>query len=111
MGEQGELEKEFHERMLCLYWEAGYKCGYWANYFLRGVRNLGGVGEAKRLLAKKGRPQPGFFKVVKECKRPDLTVEALICDNPNFWILLTKKEMEEARRRLQDYLHGEPLHC
>ncbi|GAG26401.1 unnamed protein product, partial [marine sediment metagenome] len=87
MGEQGELESEFHERMLRLYWEAGYECGYWANYFLRGVRNQGGVKEAKRLLAKKGRPQPGFFRVVKECKRPDLTVEALICDNSKFWVL------------------------
>jgi hypothetical protein len=44
------LEERFHDSMLSIYWLAGHATGYWASYFLRGVRNKGGVIEARDLL-------------------------------------------------------------
>jgi 5-methylcytosine-specific restriction protein A len=81
------VEAKFHEQMLGLYWSAGNICGYWANYFLRSVRNNGGLACARKFLAKPGEPQPGFLKLI-EAGRPDITVEALVL-KPEFRSLFT----------------------
>ena len=45
-------EAEFHEEMLSMYRRTGVATGYWPGYFLRSVRQDGGLAVAKKLLTK-----------------------------------------------------------
>ena len=64
-----ELENEFHEAMITTY-EEGAKRGYYPTYFMQMLDQYGGVGTAKRLLAKR-EIQSGFAvdPIVKTRKR------------------------------------------
>lgn len=44
-------EAQFDDAMVDIYRRTGEAFGYWPNYFLRMVRNQGGVVAAKKLLA------------------------------------------------------------
>jgi len=61
----------------------------------------GGIGTAKRLLAS---PQisDGFQRLIEE-RRLDLTVEAMIWENPRFHDLFSAEELETVKRRLKAY--------
>jgi hypothetical protein len=96
-GEGSRPEERFHDAMLDIYWLAGRATGYWASYFLRGVRNKGGVTEARDLLRRSG-TSPGFERLKTE-RRLDLSMEALVV-RPEFWTLFTPSEVEIARQRL-----------
>ena len=93
------LEEQFHDSMLGIYSLAGRATGYWASYFLRGVRNKGGVTEAQDLLHKTG-TSPGFERLKAE-RRLDLSMEAIVI-KPEFASLFTAQEVETAQRRLDD---------
>jgi len=71
-------ETEFHEEMESLYRRTGQATGYWPSYFLRSVREEGGLKVAKKLL-KRGRKSAGFDKLVK-ARRSDLSVEFIARD-------------------------------
>ncbi|MDH4246193.1 MAG: hypothetical protein OEW39_00055 [Deltaproteobacteria bacterium] len=91
-----DLEKQFEQQMLARY-EAWKAFGYVANRFLMSVRNRGGVGAAKHLLAKNG-ISPGLARLAKE-KRADLSMEALVLIPP--WdSLFTETELAKARSAL-----------
>jgi hypothetical protein len=90
-------EERFHEAMLEIYWLAGGATGYWANYFLRSVRDKGGLSAARELLDKTG-TSPGFARLTAE-RRLDLSMEALVL-RPEFSTLFTPAEIEIARARL-----------
>ena len=91
-----ELAAGFEQQMLARY-EAWKAFGYRANRFLMAVRNRGGVGAAKSLLAKKG-ISPGLARLARE-GRTDLSMETLVVTAP--WdSLFTAEEQDAARRAL-----------
>lgn len=94
------LEGRLTDELEDAYRIAGEQTGYWGNYFLRSVRQIGGRGTVKQLL----RPQrnDGFSKGLQaliEAKRADLTVERVAL-NPAYARLFTRAERAEAARRL-----------
>lgn len=98
-SEASTAEERFHESMLDIYWLAGDATGYWASYFLRGVRNKGGLTEARDLLRKTG-TSPGFERL-KEEGRLDLSMEAVVI-RPEYASLFAPTEIALARSRLAD---------
>jgi len=96
------LESELHQDMLDMYKLAGQETGYWGNYFLRSVKNNGGLATAKRMLSKRLEnlaEQKGFQSLL-EAGRPDLSLESLIL-KPKYQDLFSLEELQEAKRRLQ----------
>ena len=89
-------EADFHEEMLTLHRSVGVDTGYWANYFLRSVRQEGGLAVAKKLLAK---PTSKVFEKLEEVQRMDLSVEALVLAD-SYTHLFTPKELRTAQQRL-----------
>lgn len=71
--------------------------GYWASYFLRGVRNHGGPEYAHQLLRKEGTTDG--FQRLREEGRLDLTMEALVL-RPEYTTLFTDEERRVAAHRL-----------
>lgn len=102
------LERRFHDEMLGIFTSAGEATrkrradgttirGYWASYFLRGVRNHGGPAYARQLLRAEG-TSDGFQRLTDE-GRLDLTVEALVL-RPEFSELFSADERAVAANRL-----------
>jgi hypothetical protein len=102
------LEQRFHDDMLDVFRKAGEATrkvradgsvlrGYWASYFLRGVRNHGGVAYAHQLLRAEGTTD-GFKRLTEE-GRLDLTMEALVL-RPEYAQLFTPAERQVAASRL-----------
>jgi 5-methylcytosine-specific restriction protein A len=97
-----DAEKELTEALEEAYTRGGREAGYWGNYFLRSVRKEGGLATAKQLL-KPSRGVSKGFQALADVGRPDLSVEALILNDPRFVTLFTDEEIAEARRRLRDF--------
>ncbi len=95
-----KLESRFHRAMIGIYEKAKEECNYNATRFLTMVSESGGLATAKTLLATR-RPSAGFT-ALWECKRLDLTVEALVL-SPEFAPLFTDDEKRIARDRLKQY--------
>ena len=93
-----DKESKFNVEMLALYKVVGKATGYWANYYLRSVRNLGGVAHAKKALAQKGNAQDGFKKLI-EVGRPDLSIEATVLKE-EYKALFSSEELREAQKRI-----------
>jgi hypothetical protein len=102
------LERRFHDDMLDIFRKAGeatrkrrsdgtFVRGYWAIYFLRGVRNHGGLAYAHQLLRATGTTD-GFARLTEE-RRLDLTMEALVL-RPEYADLFTPSERQVAASRL-----------
>lgn len=102
------LEKRFHDDMLDIFRLAGeatrqlrsdgtYVRGYWATYFLRGVRNHGGLAYAHQLLQADG-TTAGFERLTEE-GRLDLTMEALVLRS-KYRTLFPQHEIQVASSRL-----------
>jgi len=94
--------KEFDAAMLIGYETAGREIGYWGNYFLRSVRQNGGLATAQRMLRKKMKSvseQTKGFRALIEAGRLDLSLENLVLQ-ARFRSLFTKEELSEAKRRL-----------
>jgi len=97
------IEEQLHNEMLSAYNKAGKETGYWGNYFLRSVKQNGGLRTAKRMLKerlKNPSDKKGFHALI-EAGRPDLSVESLVLQ-PRFRNLFTLDELAEAKRRLED---------
>jgi 5-methylcytosine-specific restriction protein A len=92
------IEEKFNQEMLNLYQVVGKATGYWANYYLRFVRQHGGLAYAKKALGKKDDAQDGFKKLI-EVGRPDLSVEATVLKD-EYRSLFTADEIKEAQRRI-----------
>ena len=100
------LELEFHEAMLNIYHRAKRETGYNATYFLRMVDSHGGLEAAKRLIST-DTPSEGYTKLW-EHGRLDISVEALIHDNPKWQRLFTRAERMKVRQRLEAYGYKNP---
>jgi hypothetical protein len=104
------LELRFHDDMLDIFRLAGEATrrprpdgttqrGYWASYFLRGVRNHGGPDYARQLLRAAG-TSAGFQRLTDE-GRLDLTVEALVL-RPEYGPLFKDEDRRIAAHRLAE---------
>lgn len=96
-----QLEREFHAAMVEIYHAAKRETGYNATRYLQMVSEQGGLSAAKVLLASDAVSQ-GFTELWQRY-RLDLTVEALIVDNPKWQPLFTHAEVKQAKARLETY--------
>ena len=112
------VEQRFHDDMVGIFHRAGEATrkerpdgsvirGYWASYFLRGVRNHGGVAYAHQLLRAEGTTD-GFKRLTEE-GRLDLTMEALVL-RQEYATLFSDQERQVAASRLAKagYDEGRP---
>lgn len=90
----------FDGEMVDIYRRTGEAFDYWPNYFLRMVRNEGGVAAARKLLGD-GKVSEGFLRLVK-ARRLDLSVEYFLL-KPRYAALFTLEERRIARDRLATY--------
>lgn len=96
-----DLEGQFHILMRSSYETARKECGYNATQFKKMLEDKGGVETAKTLL-KAPKVSDGFVELFLR-KRLDLTLEAQLLENPQFWPLFTESEIDTARRWLKEY--------
>ena len=94
------LEASFDVEMYAIYTNAQRECSYNAAYFYRMLGEYGGVATAKRLL-NDTKLHDGFTRLW-ECGRLDLTVEAVIWDNPRWHSLFNEGELQTAQNRLDE---------
>ncbi len=93
------LEQQFHQKMIEIYQRAVSECAYRPTRFLQMVTERGGVLAARDLL-RASRPAEGL-SILWEHGRLDLSVEALVCEEP--WrVLFTREEIAEAKKRLNE---------
>lgn len=96
------LADQLDAAMRTAYEVAGKETGYWGRYFLRSVKQHGGLVIAKRMLGKrlKNPNQQKGFRALIEAGRPDLSLESLVLQS-RFRRLFTVEEIAEAQRRLK----------
>lgn len=95
------LAQEFHQAMLNVYRRAKTEANYTAGYFIRSVQEQGGLATAKALMHAANTSE-GFTALYLK-QRLDLTIEAVICETPQFRPLFTEAEIDIARQRLTDH--------
>ena len=96
-----DLEREFDERMMDIYRRAKSEAKYNAVRYLQMLTDHGGL-ETANILLHANNVSEGYT-ALWERKRLDLTVEALIFDNPKFQTLFTPADVEITRKRLIQY--------
>ena len=92
------LEDKFNNMMLDLHHRMATETGFKSTTLLEMIAKNGGVGTAKQLL-NAPRISDGYAFLVEK-GRLDLTVEAIVLDNPQFHGLFSDKELATAKRRL-----------
>ena len=95
------LEQEFTQAMFDIYRRAKIEAGYNASIFFQMISNRGGVGTAKALI-NATRPSDGYTHLY-ELGHLEITVEAVVVENPKWHSLFTAEEIARARKRLKDY--------
>lgn len=95
------LESKFEAAMFEVYRRAKQEAGYNASIFLQMLSDRGGLATAKQLINAQ-RPSDGYTHLY-ERGRLDLTVEALVVENPAWESLFAPDELQRARRRLEAY--------
>jgi hypothetical protein len=97
---EGDLQAEFHHSMVDTYERAKSEAGYNSTTLLRMISEHGGVEAAKRIIAIPHISEG--FSALWERGRLDLSVEAQMID-PRFAQLFTDKEIDTARRWLEQF--------
>ncbi len=95
------LISEFDQEMLSIYQRALSEARYRATRFLAMLHEHRGL-ETARLLIHSPTVSEGYT-ALWERKRLDLTVEAVIHDNPKWHPLFTEEELAICKKRLTDY--------
>jgi hypothetical protein len=98
-AEERLAEARLDDAMLELYEDVGRETGYWANYFLRDLKKVGGLAVARKLL-RSASTSEGFVRLKKEGML-HRSVEALVIST-GFRHLFTLEEVEIATNRLRD---------
>ena len=101
------LKDEFHRAMLNIY-RAAAELGYRPTYFLRMVRQQGGVAAAKRLLS--GPVAQSGLTTLWELGRLDISMEALVVQE-RWQPLFSDAERQAARHRLSAYGYDPASGC
>jgi hypothetical protein len=96
-----DLSKQFDLAMFEIYRRAKKEAGYNATIFLRMVSDKGGLSTAKYLI-NAPKPSDGYTHLY-ERGRLDLTVEAMVVENPKWHQLFTTEEIAAANKRLLSY--------
>lgn len=96
-----KLEAEFDRAMMDVYIRAKREAKYSATVFHRMLSEHRGLETARRLINDK--TVSDGYTALWERGRLDLTVEALVIDNPKWHSLFTASELEQARKRLNEY--------
>jgi len=96
-----DLEKQFDEAMLTIYRRAKSEAKYTASVFYRMLDERGGLATAKYLINAE-KPSDGYTRLY-ELGRLDLTVEAVVVEEPRWHSLFTAEELAKARKRLAVY--------
>jgi len=94
-------EKKFDEAMFEIYRRAKAEASYNATIFLKMLHERGGLSTAKYLINSE-KPSDGYTHLF-ERGRLDLTVEAMVVENPQWHALFLREEIDRARLRLQKY--------
>lgn len=92
---------QFDQAMFDIYRRAKAEAGYNATIFLGMISDRGGLATAKYLV-NSAKPSEGYAQLF-ERGRLDLTVEAMIVENPRWHGLFEESELARARKRLADY--------
>jgi len=100
-----KLLAEFDREMENIYVRAKEEAGYTASIFHRMLIEKGGLATAKQLINDPTVSQ-GYTNLW-ERGRLDLSVEAVVIDNPKWHSLFTAEELARARKRLIDYRYFE----
>lgn len=95
------LEIQFHAAMENIYHRAKKEVGYNATLFRRMVAEHGGLETARKLIVA-SQVSEGYI-ALWEHKRLDLTVEAMILNNPEYHSLFSPEELDICRNRLREY--------
>ena len=104
-GQAGIVDKKlvaaFDDAMLEIYQRALSEANYHATRFLRMLHEHRGL-ETARLLLHSANVSEGY-SALWERGRLDLTVEALVHDNPRWHALFTEEELAICKKRLEEY--------
>ncbi len=96
-----KLEQQFDQAMLNVYLRAKAEANYNATVFFKMLTDKKGVATAKTLI---NAPKPSDgYTALYERSRLDLTVEAVVLENPKWHPLFTSDDIAKARKRLKDY--------
>jgi hypothetical protein len=95
------LETQFAQAMFDIYRRAKLEAKYNATIFLQMLSDRGALAIA-RFLINSPKPSDGYTALY-ERGRLDLTVEAMIVENPMWHPLFSPQEIDRARRRLSEY--------
>jgi len=95
------LQRRFDLEMWNIYRRAKFEAKYNATRFLHMLYEHGGL-ETARILINASSVSEGYT-ALWERGRLDLTVEALIYDNPEWQKLFNKEELDIIRKRLVEY--------
>ncbi len=96
-----DIAKAFDHAMFDIYRRADAELGYRPTIFLDMLHKRGGIATARQLI-NAAKPSDGYTRLY-EANRLDLTVEAVVVENPAWHPLFTSEELVRARRRLKDY--------
>jgi len=99
-----DLEAQFTEAMFDVYRRAKTEAKYNATVFLQMLTDNGGMRTAKTLI-NAAKPSDGYTELYLR-KRLDLTVEAVVLEDPRWHPLFVSEELEKAKKRLEDYGYG-----
>lgn len=92
---------DFEKAMHGIDTRAKLEAGYTAKIYHDMLFRHGGLGTAKQLI---NAPQVSDgYTALYERQRLDLTVEAVVVENPQWHELFTAEELTRARKRLRDY--------
>jgi hypothetical protein len=94
-------ETTFDQAMFNIYQRAKKEAGYNASIFLRMLTEQGGI-QTARTLINSAKPSDGYTALYEK-GRLDLTVEAMVLENPKWHELFTSSELKRAKERLLQY--------
>ncbi len=97
----GSLEYEFKLAMVDIYNRAKNEAGYTASIFNNMIYERGALSTAKFLI-NASNVSDGYTELFKR-NRLDLTVEALVLENPKWHPLFTESDLARCRKRLKEY--------
>jgi hypothetical protein len=95
------LEQQFTQAMFDIYRRAKTEADYNASIFFQMISERGGVRTAKALI-NATRPSDGYTQLYQR-GHLEITVEAVVVENPKWHSLFTPDEIARARKRLKDY--------
>ena len=99
-----DLQRRFDLEMVNIYRRAKYEAGYTATRYFQMLNDHGGL-ETAKILINSPTVSEGYTALYMR-GRLDLTIEAMIFDNPDWQPLFSKEELNIVSKRLIEYQYG-----